>query len=70
MLGLLAGAAARSVGRGLGVYDASGEFLIASELIGLLDVFADPDWGCSPAVRVAEDERSGARTWTARGAAV
>jgi hypothetical protein len=69
LLGLLAGTAARSlIGRGLGVYDASGEFLIATELLPLLDVYLDPEWVIS-ALRVADGER-GARTWTASGPAV
>jgi hypothetical protein len=67
-LNLLAGTAARSlVGRGLGVYDGD-EFLMATELVPLLDVFLEPDWVIS-AVLAGEDER-GLRTWTASGASV
>src|SRR5689334_8502069 len=66
LLSFLAGTAARSlVGRGLGVYDAAGEFLMASELVPFFDVYADPDWIVS-AIRLAQGER-GARTWTGRG---
>ena len=64
-LDLLAGTAARSlVGRGLGIY-LGDEFLLASELIPLFDVYEDPDSVVS-AERWSEDER-GLRTWTTRG---
>lgn len=67
-LKLLAGTAARSlVGRGLGVY-AGDEFLMATELIGLFDVFLEPDRVIS-ATLAGADER-GLRTWTCAGSAV
>jgi hypothetical protein len=69
LLNFLAGTAARSlIARGLGIYDAAGEFQMATELIPLFDAFAEPDWIVS-AIRLSPDER-GSRTWTARGSDV